>query len=62
MASSSKDGNGWRILFVCPTLGKRRTCRTGRCAKKNAETARNMVERLIETRMMGTVIDGQTAE
>ncbi len=62
MASLSKDGSGWRILFVCPETKKRRTVRTGRCAKKNAETAKNMIERLIEARHLGTPIDGQTAE
>jgi len=62
VASVSKDGSGWRILFVCPSTGKRHTVRTGRCAKKNAETAKNMVERLVEARKLGTAIDGQTAE
>ena len=61
MASLSKDGSGWRILVVCPTTGKRHTVRTGRCARKNAETARNMVEKLVEARRLGTAIDGQTA-
>ncbi len=61
MASLSKDGNGWRILFVCLTTKKRRTIRTGRCAKKNAETARNMVERLIEAKTLGAAIDQQAA-
>ena len=62
MASLSKDGKGWRILFVCQTTGKRHTVRTGRCARKNAETARNMVEKLIEARRLGTATDRQTAE
>ena len=62
MASLSKDGNGWRILFVCPTTKKRRTIRTGKCAKKNAETARNMIEKLIQAKRLGTALDGQTAE
>jgi len=62
MASLSKDGSGWRILFVCPATGKRHTVRTGRCARKDAETARNMVERLLQARRLGTAIDGQTAE
>jgi integrase len=61
MASLSKDGNGWRILFVCPTTKKRRTIRTGKCAKKNAETALNMIERLVEVKTLGTPIDRQTA-
>ena len=62
MASLSKDGSGWRILLVCPTTGKRHTVRTGRCARKNAQTARNMIEKLVEARRFGTAIDGQTAE
>ncbi len=61
MASLSKDGHGWRILFVCPTTKKRHTVRTGRGARKNAVTARNMVEKLVEARRLGTAIDGQTA-
>jgi len=61
MASLSKDGNGWRILFVCPATKKRRTIRTGKCAKKNAETALNMVERLIEDKAFGGSIDQRTA-
>ncbi len=62
MASLSPDGHGWRILFTCPSTKKRRTIRTGRCAKKNAETTRNMIERLIESKRLGSPIDGQTAE
>ena len=61
MASLSKDKNGWRILFVCPATKKRRTIRTGKCAKKNAETARNMIERLIEAKTLGASIDQRTA-
>ncbi len=62
MASLSKDGAGWRILFVCPTTKKRRTIRTGKCAKKNADTALNMIERLIEAKQHGSPLDGQTVE
>ena len=61
MASLSRDGNGWRIRFICPTTRKQRTVRTGRCAKKNAETAKNMVERLIETKVLGVPNDQQIA-
>ncbi len=53
---------GWRILFVCPTTKKRRTIRTGKCAKKNAETDLNMIERLIEARQHGSPLNGQTVE
>jgi integrase len=61
MASLSKDGSaGWRIQFTCPTTQKRRTVRTGKCAKKNAETARNMIEKLVESKELGTALDGQT--
>ena len=62
MASLSKDGNGWRVLFVCPSTGKRPTVRLGKCAKKNAETARNMVEKLVEAKQYGSALDGQTVE
>ena len=61
MASLSKDGSGWRILFVCPATKKRRTIRTGKCAKKNAETTRNMIERLVEAKSLGMPIDQQAA-
>ncbi len=62
MASLSKDGSGWRILFVCPATKKPRTIRTGKCAKKNAETARNMVEKLIEAKTYASPLDGPTVE
>jgi len=62
MASLSKDGAGWRIRFTDPTTRKRRTVRTGKCSKKNADTALNMVERLIQAKRLGTALDGQTAE
>ena len=62
MASLSKDGAGWRIRFTCPATKKRRTIRTGKCSKKNADTALNMVERLIQSKRLGTALDGQTAE
>jgi len=61
MASLSKDGHGWRILFVCPTTRKRRTIRTGKCAKKNAETARHMIEKLIEAKRLASAIDPRAA-
>ena len=61
MASLSKDGSGWRIRFVCLTTKKRRTIRTGKCSKKNAETTRSMVERLIESKALGAPVDKQTA-
>jgi len=50
MASLSKDGSGWRILFVCPTTKKRRTIRTGKCAKKTAQTCLNMTALSEKTR------------
>ena len=61
MASLSKDGTGWRILFVCPTTKKRRTIRIGKCAKKNAETIRNMIEQLVQAKVLGTPNDQRTA-
>ena len=61
MASLSKDGSGWRIRFVCPTTKKRRTIRTGKCAKKNADTALNMVEQLVQAKVLGTPNDQRTA-
>ena len=61
MASLSKDGNGWRILFVCPATRKRPTIRLGECSKKNAQTALNMVESLVEAKSLGQPIKQQTA-
>ena len=58
---SLKDGHGWRILFVCPATKKRRTVRLGRGAKKNAETARHMIEKLIEAKRLASAIDPRTA-
>ena len=62
MASLSKDGTGWRILFVCPATKKRRTIRTGKCGKKDAVTTLNMIERLISARVLGTPFDQQTGK
>jgi len=61
MASLSKDNNGWRILFVCPTTRKRPTIRLGECSKKNAQTTLNMVETLVEAKSLGQPIKQQTA-
>ena len=61
MASLSKDGSGWRIVFYCPTTTKRRTIRTGKATKKSATTALNMVENLIEAKSLGQAINQQTA-
>ena len=61
MASLSKDGNGWRILFVDPSTRKRPTIRLGECSKKNAQTALNMVENLVEAKSLGQPIKQQTA-
>ncbi len=61
VASLSKDGSGWRILFVCPTTKKRRTIRTGKCAKKNATTALNMIEQLIQSKVLGAPHDQRTS-
>ncbi len=61
MASLSKDGSGWRILFVCPTTRKRRTVRTGQCAKKTAGTALSMVEKLVEAKSLGSSIGQQVS-
>ncbi len=58
MASLSKDGaHGWRILFQHD--GKRKTIRTGKCAKKDAETAKNMVERLLQAQSLSAPLDAQ---
>jgi len=62
MAGLSKDGRGWRVTFTCPTSRKQRTIRLDIGAKKDAETARNMIERLITARSLGTPINQQTAE
>ncbi len=61
MASLSKDGSGWRILFVCPTTRKRPTIRLGECSKKNAQTTLNMVETLVEAKSLGQPMKQQTA-
>ncbi len=60
MATLAKDGAGWRILFACPTTKKRRTIRTGKCQKKNAEKALHGIESLLEARRLGSALDEQT--
>jgi integrase len=61
MASLCRDVHGgWRVLF-CGADDKRYTIRLGRCARKTAETCKAMIERLIETRRLGTALDGPTA-
>jgi integrase len=62
VASLAKDRSGWRTLLVHPTTSKRVTIRYGQCAAKNAQTAHNMVERLAEAKVLGTPMDGPTAE
>lgn len=61
MACLAKDGNGWRILFVCPESGRRKTVRIGRMAKKDAITVQNAVERLVISWRTATPVDSQTA-
>ncbi len=61
MASLSRDDHGWRTRLVDPKTKKRHTIRYGQCAAKNAQLAHNMVERLIEAKLLGTPIDGRTA-
>jgi len=62
MASLCRDTSGWRVQFVSPATGQRVGMRLGLCAEKNAQTFRNMVERLIEARKLGQPIGGRTAD
>jgi integrase len=59
MASLSRDGAGWRIVFTHDS--KRKTIRTGKCAKKDAETAKNAIERILSAEKMNAPLDTQTA-
>jgi len=60
MASVSKDGKGWRILFTGPD-GTRRTLRLGPVDKKTAESIRCHVEALLTARTAGVPMRQETA-
>jgi integrase len=60
VASVSKDGRGWRILFTAPD-GRRRTLRLGRVDRKAAESIRYHVENLIVAKTAGVPVRQETA-
>ncbi len=60
MSCVSKDGKGWRILFVAPD-GARKTLRLGRTDKKTAESISRHVDALLSARIAGQPIPRETA-
>jgi len=60
MASISRDGTGWRILFTDPD-GRRRTLRLGRVDRKAAESIRCHVENLLVAKTAGVPVRHETA-
>jgi integrase len=58
MASIGTDPSGnTRILFICPTSGKRRTVRPGKLTRREQETWRRWIEELVNARKTGATID-----
>ena len=60
MASVDKDGKGWRVRFMDHT-GKRRTIRTGRTSKRNAEQIAMHIDRIVASKVGGEPIPQSTA-
>lgn len=62
MASIGNDPGGRRrILFECPTSGKRKTLRLGQCDLKAAQSIRVHVEHLLTSKLTGTAPPQATA-
>jgi hypothetical protein len=62
MASISKDGNGHRrILFMAPD-GKRKAIRLGKTSRRDAETVKAHVERLVNALTMNVSVEQETAK
>jgi len=62
MASLCQDQKAgrWRILFVDPD-GVRKTVRLGKATKKNAESFKQWLEKLVEARKANSSLASQTA-
>ncbi len=55
MASIGRDpGGGWRLLFVDPNDGRRRTLHLGQIGKAKATDIKSMVERIIKSKAAGS--------
>ena len=61
MASISKDAGGKRrILLVAPD-GNRKAIRPGKVSQRAAEQLKFRIERLLEAKLTGQAVDGDTA-
>lgn len=60
MASVSKDGKGWRVLFYGPD-GARKTVRLGRVDRRVADAIRCHVEALLVAKVAGVPVRQETA-
>ena len=59
MASVDKDGGGWRIRFVDQNK-RRRSLRTGRMSKRNAEQIAMHIDRIVACRISGEPLPTST--
>ncbi len=63
MATIGNDPGGRRrILFECPSTGKRKTLRLGRCDLKTAQLIRGHVEHLLAAKLTGAAPPQATAQ
>ncbi len=59
MASVDKDGHGWRVRFM-DQYGKRRTIRTGKMSRRNAEQIAMYIDRIVTSRVSGEPVTPST--
>lgn len=62
MASISSASNGTRMLQFTGPDGGRRTIRLGKVSKRDAETIKSFIERIIQQRIAGVPLDAPTAD
>lgn len=62
MASISSAANGTRIIQFTGPDGSRRTIRLGKVSKRDAETIKSFIERIVQQRIAGVPLDAQTAD
>ena len=62
MASISSAANGTRIIQFTGPDGSRRTIRLGKVSKRDAETIKSFIERIIQNRIAGVPLDATTAD
>jgi integrase len=62
MATIGNDPNGRRRILFVGSDGKRRTIRLGKTTKRDAETAKMHIERLVSASITGHSVDNVTAD